>query len=244
MFSMNVYATSGSIKQNSVIKCGSEYYGYHGNPKHWHIVKKEKGTWVVSSNNKVKEPSCYGDISNEIINVKLEKCIDGDTIKIKDNKGDIKTVRFLSIDTPELSHTNDEVKKYAKEASKYTCDLLEKASKIKLEFDRNSDREDKYGRLLAYVYADDTMLQKQLLKNGYAKVAYLYDDYKYNDELKKIEKNAKEQEKGIWQSNIHELMKKDENSKTTAKENDLWKIIGDFFKKIVSKILEYLESML
>lgn len=245
---INIYATTGPIKQSSVIKCGSKYYGFHGNPKHWHIVKKVDGTWVSTSIDEVDEPSCYGDIENEKMTVKLSKCVDGDTIKIINNKGDIQTVRFLAIDTPESDHAVKEVESYGKEAGKYTCDLLTKAKKITLEFDKNSDKEDKYGRLLAYVYADDTMLQKKLLETGYARIAYLYSDYTYTNDLKKIESKAQNNKKGIWGNGVSDLMYETDsetNSNNEKKEsNEIFDIIWEFIEKLVSKLFDYLENML
>ena len=245
---VDVYATTGPIKQSSVIKCGNKYYGFHGNPKHWHIVKKVDGTWVSTSTEEVEEPSCYGDIENEKMTVKLSKCVDGDTIKIINSKNETKTVRFLAVDTPESDHAIEKVEKYGKEAGKYTCDLLTKAKKITLEFDKNSDKEDKYGRLLAYVYADDNMLQKKLLEKGYARVAYLYSDYTYTNDLKKIESKAQNNQNGIWGNGVAVLMyeNEDNNDDSNKKQesDDIFDIIWDFIEKIMSKLFDYLENML
>lgn len=246
--SFNAYATTGPIKQNSVIKCGSKYYGYHGNPKHWHIVEKKDGIWISGTSEEVLEPSCYGDIENETMTVKLSKCIDGDTMKVTDNKGNIKTVRFLAIDTPEKNHSIKQVEEAGKVASEYTCDILTNAKKITLEFDKNSDREDKYGRLLAYVYADNVMLQKKLLEKGHARIAYLYSDYCYTDDLKKIETKAQEKKVGIWGNGVSELMYNDGepeiNDEKNNENNEIWDIILEFIEKIVSKLVEYLENMI
>ena len=244
----NVYGTTGPIKQNSVIKCGSKYYGYHGNPKHWHIVEKKDGTWVSMSTEEVDEPSCYGDIENETITVKLSKCVDGDTMKVIDNKGKIKTVRFLAIDTPEKDHSIKQVEEAGKDASEYTCELLTNAKKITLEFDKNSDKEDKYGRMLAYVYADDVMLQKKLLEKGHARVAYLYSDYSYTNDLKKIETKAQDKKVGIWGNGVSELMYSEseieKNDEKSNENSEIWDIIIEFIEKIVSKLFEYIESMI
>lgn len=249
--SFDVMATSGLIKQSSVIKCGDKYYGAHGSPLHWHIVEKENDKWV-SVSKEVEEPSCYADLPNEKVTVTLSKCVDGDTAKFVMQNGEIKTVRFLAIDTPESVHPTKEVEEYGKEASDYTCNLLTKANKIVLEYDKNSDKEDKYGRYLAYVYTDDMMVQKELLKVGYAKVAYLYADYTYTDELKKIEAKAKQENLGIWRNDISNLMDSNddlysdiEKNNNQSKKNDKWsKIIFNFIKKIVSNLFDYIESML
>ena len=125
--------------------------------------------------------------ANETKKVTLKKCVDGDTaIFIIDNE-EIR-VRFLAIDTPESVHPTKEVEAYGKNASEYTCNKLTNAKKITLEFDTGSTKTDKYGRTLAWVYVDGSMLQKELIEIGYAKVKYIYGKYKYIDELLKNEK--------------------------------------------------------
>ena len=125
--------------------------------------------------------------------VKLSKCIDGDTITVIINKEERK-VRFLAVDAPEID-TNEA---YSNEAKEFTCNILTNAKKIYLEYDKNSDKEDKYERILAWVWADDILVQKELIKDGYAKIAYLYGDYKYTSELSKFESIAKENKTNIW----------------------------------------------
>ena len=128
--------------------------------------------------------------------VELYKCVDGDTFRIKINDEDVK-VRMLAIDTPE-SVKEKELEYYGKEASDYTCNKLKQAKKIELEYDDNSDKYDKYGRLLAWVLVDGNLLQEELVKNGYAKVAYLYEEYKYNDIIQEAQEKASMNSKGIW----------------------------------------------
>ena len=127
--------------------------------------------------------------------VKYVNCIDGDTIRVLLNDEE-KTVRLLAIDAPEDSPNR--VEYYGKEASEYTCNKIKKAKKISLEYDQNSDKYDKYDRVLAWVFIDDKLLEEELVKNGYAKVAYLYNDYKYTSKLKEQEEKAKEKGIGIW----------------------------------------------
>lgn len=127
--------------------------------------------------------------------VKLTKCTDGDTAHFMIDGQDT-TVRFLAIDTPETKKPNTPVQPYGKEASRYTCDALSSAKEIRLEYEK--EKTDMYGRNLAWVFVDDKLLQEQLIRKGYAKVAYLYDEYTYTDRLQKAEKEAKAQELGLW----------------------------------------------
>ena len=129
--------------------------------------------------------------------VKYSGCVDGDTIKVK-IKNEEKIVRLLAIDTPESVKPNTEVEYYGKEASEYTCKQIQNAKKISLEYDDNSDKEDKYGRILAWVFVDDKLLQSVLVEYGYAKVAYLYNDYKYTDTLMEKQELASAKGIGIW----------------------------------------------
>lgn len=127
----------------------------------------------------------------------LNKCIDGDTASLNID-GKIKKVRFLAIDTPETNHPTLGEEPYGKEASNYTCNALKNAKTIEIEYDKNSDKTDKYDRQLVWIFVDGKLLQKQLIKKGYAKVAYLYGDYKYTGALQKAQKQAKKEKVGIW----------------------------------------------
>ncbi|MCI6847554.1 MAG: thermonuclease family protein [Erysipelotrichaceae bacterium] len=152
------------------------------------------------------------NVSYALDEVKLSKCVDGDTIKVKiDNKE--YTVRMLAIDTPESVHPEKKVEYYGKEASEYTCNIVSNAKKIELEYDSGSDKTDKYDRLLAWVIVDGELLQDKLVSLGYAKVAYLYGDYKYTSLLEEHQELASAKNLGIW--NQQEKDKFDNNSNNT-----------------------------
>lgn len=136
--------------------------------------------------------------------VTFNKCIDGDTFKAVYKK-EVITVRLLAVDTPEVKHPKKGEEFYGKEASEYTCNKLMQAKLIELEFDDNSTLKDHYDRYLAWVFIDDSLLQINLIKNGYAKTAYLYGDYKYTDELKTYEVNAKVNKIGIWSEETKDI---------------------------------------
>lgn len=146
--------------------------------------------------------------------VMFSSCVDGDTIKVT-LEGEVRTVRLLAVDTPESVHPTKGVEYYGKEASEYTCNLVTNAKKIELEYDDNSAKEDKYNRLLAWVFVDDELLQELLVENGYAKVAYLYGDYKYTTKLESIQELASAKNIGIW----NEEEKEKYNSTATSEDN-------------------------
>lgn len=183
--------------------------------------------------------------------VTLEKCVDGDTATFKDESGNTFKTRFLAIDTPESVHPTKEVQAYGKDASEYTCDKLTNAKEIILETDEKSNKEDKYGRYLAWVFVDGELLQNELIKEGLAKVAYLYSDYKYVDTLKGIEEVAKQEKKGIWSIKKEDEKKdteesknvKKESKKTKKKSNDIFDIIAEFINSIIDCICDLIDSI-
>ena len=138
----------------------------------------------------------------EKIEVKYKKCVDGDTAWFVMNNEDVK-VRFIAINAPELEHEEKEAEFYSEEAKDYVCTKLERADKIELEFDPKSDKQDKYERYIAWVFIDEKLLQNDIVRNGYAKVDYVYDEYKYVDELYKSENIAKKKNLGIWKDYIN-----------------------------------------
>ncbi|MEK4439054.1 thermonuclease family protein [Paenibacillus sp. FSL K6-2862] len=125
----------------------------------------------------------------------LVEVTDGDTLKVKVN-GKEEKVRLLLIDTPETVHPEKEEQPFGKDASNFVKKQVAKGN-ISLELDV-SER-DKYGRLLAYVWIGDKMLNEQLLEYGLARIAYIYPpNTKYVDQFEEIQKHARKEAKGIW----------------------------------------------
>ncbi|EAD8646811.1 endonuclease [Listeria monocytogenes] len=139
-----------------------------------------------------------GKVPENTVPVKLDHVVDGDTISVKfEGETKAKTVRLLLIDTPESVKPNTPVQSYAKEASNYMKELVTN-SKLTLEYD-SGGATDKYGRVLAYVYADGKNVNEEMLKEGFARVAYVYEpNTRYLSEFKQAAAAAKEKKKNIW----------------------------------------------
>lgn len=127
--------------------------------------------------------------------VVLSRCIDGDTAAFLID-GKEEKVRFLAIDTPEYTK---EKELYGKEASMLTCSQLQEANTITLTYEESNKR-DKYNRLLAWVFVDGVLLQELLVEQGLAEVKYIYKDYAYTDMLYAKEKEAKASKRNMWGS--------------------------------------------
>jgi micrococcal nuclease len=150
----------------------------------------EKGEHVVENALPVTE--------NQIrkVPIRLVEVIDGDTIRGMVN-GKLETVRYLLIDTPESKNPKTCVQFYAKEAFLRNQELVN-SGEITIELEDGNTR-DAYGRLLAYVYVDGESIQGTLLREGYARVAYIMNPpYKYLEHLRKEENIAIRKNINIW----------------------------------------------
>lgn len=126
------------------------------------------------------------------IEAKVISITDGDTFKIKGEDGKTEKVRLLLIDTPEIGNNPEP---FALEARDYTSELL-KGQTVHLEFDE-SER-DQYGRILAYAYVGDKMVNEVLLEQGLARVAVFPPDIKFEKEFRAVEQQARKAKRGVW----------------------------------------------
>ena len=95
--------------------------------------------------------------------VTLSRSIDGDTAHFYTKNGTYVKVRFLGVDTPESTIEHEA---WGKAASTYTKNRLENATTIVLESEGN--REDAYGRYLAFIWVDGELLNLELVQNAYS----------------------------------------------------------------------------
>ena len=116
----------------------------------------------------------------------VAKVVDGDTIRLSSGE----KVRFLNIDTPEIGQY------LQKEATVRMKELIGNGS-VTLEVDRTN--RDKYGRLLRYVYANGTMLNLIMVREGYARAYFIPPDDKHLKEIQAAEEYARGRGLGIWQ---------------------------------------------
>ncbi len=123
--------------------------------------------------------------------VYIERVIDGDTVQTA--AGD--SIRLLGVDTPEIDWENNESEFYAEEAREFTIEHL-RDQNVLLEYDE--EREDDYGRTLAYIYQDGDNFNRRLLKEGYASLMIVEPNDKYESEFKEAAAEARNSKKGIW----------------------------------------------
>ena len=209
----------------NITEYNGKYYGHHKEDGvvHYHQVKwdEENQKWVIvmpavyydENFNKIEND--YDENINKI-EVELVEVIDGDTAKFKMNREQI-TVRFLGINTKETVDPEIGEEVWGKEASDFTKEKLENATKIELEFDNQAEEKDKYNRYLAWIWIDDELLQDLLVQNGLAETYMLQNNYKYAGMLQESEEVAKENKFGTWSE---ETSSTQDDESQTIQDND------------------------
>lgn len=134
----------------------------------------------------------------------VSRVIDGDTIVIKDTSGIEQKVRLLGVNTPETVDPRKKVECFGMQASAKTKEAL-LGNIVRIERDDTQGKYDKYGRMLAYVFLEDTALFNELLiSDGYA-YEYTYRlPYKYQKQFREAESVAREEKRGLWAPGVCE----------------------------------------
>ena len=137
---------------------------------------------------------------------KCIRVIDGDTIELDGGE----KVRLIGVDTPETKDPRKPVEYFGQEAYEFTKKLIE-GKKVRLEYDQN--KIDKYGRTLAYVFLEDgTFVNVEIIRQGYG-FAYTKYPFKYLEEFRAFEREARENRRGLWAS-------KEESKSETSKASE------------------------
>ena len=73
---------------------------------------------------------------------------------------------------------------------------LVEGRRVRLELDVRT--RDRWGRLLAYVWAGDTMVNAELVRLGYAQVMTVPPNVRYQELFVKLQREAREAGRGLW----------------------------------------------
>lgn len=144
---------------------------------------------VLLSRSKISEPETIDRDSVRVIHV-----IDGDTVRVRFFDGREHKVRLLGIDSPEMNDLRETVRIQAHLAKRYAFFHLYRKD-VHLAYDW--DREDDFGRILAYVWLDQTLFNEKIISEGFA-FAYRRHPYKMQKQFIKLEDEARRKNRGLW----------------------------------------------
>lgn len=144
----------------------------------------------------------------------VTRVIDGDTIDVSIN-GKTERIRLIGVNTPETVDPRTGVQCFGKEASNKAKEILSNKS-VRLEADPTQGDRDTYNRLLRYVIMESGInFNLQMIQEGYA-FEYTYRiPYKYQNDFKAAERNARDNKIGLWADNTCQGTLKSTNTATS-----------------------------
>jgi micrococcal nuclease len=130
----------------------------------------------------------------------VERVVDGDTLVCREAG---ERVRLLLIDTPELAQ-----RPYGELARSELQRILPRGASARLELDL--EPRDRYGRLLAYVFAPDgTMANEHMARQGYAVVISFPPNLRHIDRIRAAVAEARAAGRGLWRGSAFDCMPAD-----------------------------------
>lgn len=172
---------------------------------------------LIENTPKISQQDWIANLDNEQ-KAEVKEVIDGDTIVVSLPGNRSATVRYLGIDAPE-NKTGTEPNYYGHESLEKNKNLVLKKT-VTLCWDKNTPRAESSNRarLLAYVYVGPLFVNAEMLRSGCAKI-YLRSEkpiiHQYSVEFEQLEKEAKAEQRGIWNIKAQKQWEQDRILKTT-----------------------------
>lgn len=151
--------------------------------------------------------------NNRVTNAKLEKVIDGDTLRLRIAQRS-QLVRLIGIDAPERVD-NEKARRDAERsgmslskllgagerARLHMVSLISHHSHLRIEYDQ--DREDKFGRVLAYVFTESGIfLNEAMIRDGFAVPLFVAPNTFHRVLLEEAAREARNSGRALWQAQV------------------------------------------
>ncbi len=195
--------------------------------------------------------SCDSTQFDEVASV--DTVYDGDTIRLRDKR----VVRFIGINTPELSRQFVPAQPFAAEAKQALQKLLPAGTEIGLRYDQ--DRQDQYKRTLAHIYSKSGQnVSVALLQQGLAFAIVVPPNTSIVACYFANEQQARQAKRGLWSSAAYQpkpinTLKKDDTgfqyvegrvTHIGQSQKNVWLDMGDAFSvRIAQQHLHYFSDM-
>jgi endonuclease YncB( thermonuclease family) len=121
------------------------------------------------------------------------RIVDGDTFQCEGGS----RVRLLIADADEIGQSA-----YADSATMLLQGLMPIGGAVRLEFDVGGY--DRYRRVLAYAYAGDVFVNRELVRRGYAQVAVHPPNVRSVEAIRAAADSARQERRGVWRGSAFE----------------------------------------
>jgi|SoiMethySBSTD1v2_1073268.scaffolds.fasta_scaffold1025008_1 micrococcal nuclease len=119
----------------------------------------------------------------------------GDALYVAVGTGNIETVRYVGIRTPEIAHPTLGREPYEEIAREANRRLVE-GKWVTLVLD--AQPRDRHGQLLAYVYVGNRFVNAELVHQGYAEAATYPPNDRYQEYFLGLDRAARAAGRGLW----------------------------------------------
>lgn len=158
----------------------------------WHLASTPR--WASLLLASLLVPALASGQAPRTLTGQVVRVVEGDTIHVRIGAR-IEKVRYIGMNAPELHHPTKGEQPGGREAAEANRKLVEGRA-VSLELD--VQERDKYGRLLAYVYVGDVMVNAELVGNGYAQVMTVPPNVKHQELFLKRQREARLLQLGLW----------------------------------------------
>jgi endonuclease YncB( thermonuclease family) len=124
----------------------------------------------------------------------VTRAVDGDSISVAIGN-QIEKVRYIGINTPGIQHPTKGRERYGDAAREANARLVE-GRWVQLVLDTQA--RDSFGRLLAYVYVGNRLVNAELVWRGYAEAATYPPNVRYANYFVDLQRQAREARRGLW----------------------------------------------
>lgn len=136
---------------------------------------------------------CSASQAPEGLQIRVERVVSGQSIEYLDPTTPTPTlqqVRLIGVAAPDLNQNP-----WGRAAQERLRQLIQ-GQEVTLEL--GAESRDRYNRVLAYVWLNDTLLNKQLVEEGYVLAEEYLPNTKYSQTLEHAQLEARTLERGIW----------------------------------------------
>jgi micrococcal nuclease len=130
----------------------------------------------------------------EALDARVTRVVDGDTIVVTLGTA-LETVRYIGVNAPEVHHPRRGEEPGGREATAVNRGLV-LGRQVRLELDVRT--RDRYGRLLAYVWVGDVMVNAELVRQGYAQVMTVPPNVRHQELFLKLQRDARASGRRLW----------------------------------------------
>jgi micrococcal nuclease len=133
---------------------------------------------------------------------------DGDTVQVRGDRG-VRTVRLIGIDAPEIRPSR-RAEAQAQALSRDVRTILMLGRRVRAAAERLAPMgtpvfletdvrtHDRHGRMLAYLHTPHHMVNRELLRRGYAIVYTVPPNVRFSEQFLAAQREAREARRGLW----------------------------------------------